>query len=184
MPFHYEHALDYYQGKIDGLKEAAQKLCECCDYEMPILEQQGENKVWVHGPSNERILCKAQEIQFLRKYAEEKEGEAYLNKRYGNMWHHRYQLKESFRPYGPNRPLCYCCDKPVSRRIDANIWGCVCEYDMCEEHTEQFDGKCCDSIPSREEDAKLAHAGCSTIRARSPGQSRPGEGRAYGGGGK
>lgn len=140
---------DYYRGMVEGLKRAAKRTCEACDYEMPIYVDDPNRlnfKHWMHGNGP----CEAPDIHFERAAAEKQRGGAYLDARYGRMWQRHWTLKRSFHEVC-GREKCYCCHKLVTRRIDANVWGTVCEYDVCDEHAEQYDGKCLDEVHKREE---------------------------------
>lgn len=41
---------------------------------------------------------------------------------------------------------CYCCGDTVAGRVSMNIWGTICDFDVCESHAS-LDGKWADSIP-------------------------------------
>lgn len=65
-------------------------------------------------------------------------------KLFGQMWHHFYQLTEKLDP----QKICTYkgCEEKNTKRIMVNIWGCVCEFDVCDNHGE-FHGKCVDDFP-------------------------------------
>lgn len=64
-----------------------------------------------------------------------------------NYWHHIRYFTE---PLNPDK-LCMREDCPNQRtsRIMVNIWGTVCEYDVCDKCKEDWHGKCCDEFPVR-----------------------------------
>ncbi len=67
---------------------------------------------------------------------------------FGSSWHSMWNLKF---PWQEGNPCMHSAhdgqDRPPAvRRVMMNIWGSVCELDMCEEHLE-YDGRCADSAP-------------------------------------
>jgi len=61
----------------------------------------------------------------------------YCEMRYGNMFHSVRQYKEPFK----HGEQCYCCKNDAVKRIDTNIWGTVCQFDVCQKHSDMYDGK-------------------------------------------
>ncbi len=77
-----------------------------------------------------------------KEHLKEEENKAYLDIRYGLMWH----------SYVPKRKWdldlkCHCCGAVAERRIDWNCWGTVYEADVCSSCAEKYDGACSDGIP-------------------------------------
>ena len=133
---------DYYEGQADMAADIAANSCEECGkgYE-PELDE--KTKVWKHG----RRHCKAQQAWRSHVWAKKKIISAYLNRRYGTMWHSHYTLKDH-----RLGDCCYCCGRRATKRCDYNCWGSVCEFDACYECAEKYDGICSDGIP-RHKDA-------------------------------
>jgi len=136
----------YFAGKIAGLEQAAGKYCKECLDGWDV-EFEKERKEFLHG--QDKIRCSSQRIQYLIRYCHKQLDEAYLNGRYGGMWHTSYKLTKEFGYFDK----CFSCNERPTKRIDANIWGCVREYDMCYEHAERYDGKCLDDVEFRKEKA-------------------------------
>lgn len=65
-----------------------------------------------------------------------------------HMFHSLQVLKAKFVPGGKCRHKD--CQKPIAKRIMVNIWGTAIQYDVCEEHAQQYHGKCLDDFPSEE----------------------------------
>ena len=65
-------------------------------------------------------------------------------KLFGETWHHFYQLTKKL---DPQKNCTYKgCKEKNTERIMVNIWGCVSEFDVCDNHKE-FHGKCMDVFP-------------------------------------
>jgi hypothetical protein len=136
---------EYYEGGVDMAARIADDMCDDCgNGDEAKLDE--KTKVWKHG----RRHCKAQRAQFLRRSAERDKDEAYLNARYGSMWHHYYKIKEFMLSQ-----RCYCCGKRATKRCDYNCWGTVAEFDACDECAEKYDGICADMIPKYKEKANV-----------------------------
>ena len=58
------------------------------------------------------------------------------------MWHSLYTLQDPFKA----ETRCYCCAETAVERVIVNIWGSVCEFDMCVEHVERYANKCVDMV--------------------------------------
>lgn len=79
------------------------------------------------------------------------------NRKFGpNKWHTVNYYSEPFQPGTPCQHDG--CDVLAAARIMVNIWGSVCEVDVCEEH-RSFDGKLLDEFPWKK---KIAE-GCVSI---------------------
>lgn len=62
-----------------------------------------------------------------------------------DMWHRVLSLK---RPFDPERDCMHeGCYKKNTFRAMINIWGSVCEADLCDVHCEEWHGKCVESFP-------------------------------------
>ena len=135
----------YHHGKIDGVKSTLSFKCKECEsgYEPEL-----KDKKWMHKD----VECGAQREWSLIKKFEDDKHEAYLNKRYGRMWHTSYKNKNWMLD-----KKCYCCNEKATKRIDVNCWGVVAEYDVCEKHAERYDGKNCDEVMKEKE--KLVNRG-------------------------
>ncbi|KKN96742.1 hypothetical protein LCGC14_0163860 [marine sediment metagenome] len=144
---------DYYRGRADGIKSLTWSRCKQCGDGWDV-EKQDDG--WHHvDPEATRCFCQVEQNHIHR--AEQENREAYLNERYGRMWHTSYTKKTGLLDFDQQ---CYCCHERATKRIDVNCWGVVAEYDVCCEHAERYDGKNCDSVTSREEaDQMAAHDG-------------------------
>lgn len=141
---------DYYRGKADGIKSLTWSRCKECGNGWSVVKK---DDGWFHD-NDEATRCLCQVEQNHIHTAEKEAARAYLNGRYGSMWHTSYTKKTGFIDFDKE---CYCCGKPTTKRIDVNCWGVVAEYDVCDEHAERYDGKCCDSVTSREEADRMAN---------------------------
>lgn len=63
-------------------------------------------------------------------------------------WHSLSTLTE---PINPTKECMHkdCVDGKRTTRIMVNIWGSVCEYDVCDVHATQYHGSRLDDFPSR-----------------------------------
>ena len=68
------------------------------------------------------------------------------NRKFGRMWHRARWFSTPFEPGA----RCYCCDRPATRRIWANIWGTATQYDVCDEHAERYANKNVEEVCPRE----------------------------------
>ncbi len=59
-------------------------------------------------------------------------------------FHHLYQIPYRFSP--KNDCMHHDCTKKSTKRIIFNVWGSVCEYDVCDEHAKSNDGYCGDEF--------------------------------------
>lgn len=66
----------------------------------------------------------------------------YCEIRYGNMFHSVREYKDPFE----KGKSCYCCHNEAVTRIDANVWGTVCQFDVCQKHADMYDGKNVESV--------------------------------------
>ncbi len=62
-----------------------------------------------------------------------------------HMWHSLFIAKKPFDPEGSC--MHKDCEKKNTVRIMVNIWGSVCEADVCDAHREEYHGKCMDAFP-------------------------------------
>lgn len=83
--------------------------------------------------------------EVVKTYEEQKAEEERLNKKFGNMWN-----RSSVNTNPSLSSLCYCCLNPATQRIEANVWGTISQYDVCDGHAE-YDGKNCDALLARKE---------------------------------
>ena len=67
--------------------------------------------------------------------------------KYGSTFMVTSQLKKPFEV----GTRCFSCAKDAVKRIDANIWGTVQEFDMCASHAKKYDGKLVETVASYDE---------------------------------
>jgi hypothetical protein len=66
---------------------------------------------------------------------------------FNQMWHSLQYFKD---PLDPTKACMHeGCDQMRSRRIAVNIWGTVCEADVCDQHSERYHGKMVELFPWR-----------------------------------
>lgn len=69
------------------------------------------------------------------------------NRMFPRMWNVIYTNPAPFVAGGPC--MRDGCTTPVARRILVNIWGTVCEYEVCGPCGEQWHGKLVDDFPCK-----------------------------------
>jgi hypothetical protein len=94
---------------------------------------------------NTRTMSRDERLSEIRYRLKQREKKR-LDRKFGRMWHTQYVLSDL-----TLGAMCYCCTAPAVRRIEANTWGVVCEYDVCEQHAQEYDGKNVDIVLARGE---------------------------------
>jgi hypothetical protein len=111
--------------------------CSNCGHDIEEHSQRGYCMHYKHGS----CICSA----FIT--SEEATPEMRANRLFGRMmWHSTYTFKKAFAGGACNHKQCPAA---ATRRIMVNIWGSVCEYDVCEEHGAEYHGKLLDEFPAR-----------------------------------
>ena len=105
------------------------------------------------GPDGERYLgyCRNDSERIVRyeesdlRLDNDWTAENRTHRLFGNNWHHVYTFSL---PLDPEQDCMHKdCDNKRSARIMVNIWGTVCEFDVCDSHRDEWHGNCADEFP-------------------------------------
>lgn len=94
-------------------------------------------------PPNPEVRCKETELQIDQEWSLE----IRANRVFGSGKYH--SLHSLSNPFDPEKECSEDCQVKNSRRVLINIWGSVCEFDLCEPHAKEWHGKHADSLPKK-----------------------------------
>ncbi|MSU55615.1 MAG: hypothetical protein EXS46_03725 [Candidatus Taylorbacteria bacterium] len=105
-------------------------------------------KSWmlIPGESDLEFIEMECEPEFLKKDDEHKLEMAQLEKKFGEF-HAALFLSEPL----DTSLLCFCCYEKCVTRVSVNVWGTICQHDMCAECAKKWDGWRTDGVPPRAE---------------------------------
>lgn len=135
------------ESKFDGMQAEVIKTNSQTEPGYPIEVKFHEKYSYMFGsslgrePGYDHVLFKEDEL----KKIEEWSFELRCYRLFKNNFHHTAKLKKDFN----SENICCIsdCSEKNSQRILVNIWGTVCEFDVCLKHAEQYHCKLVDDVP-------------------------------------